>query len=219
LDFVFPSILFARKSASLPVRVPTIVSLLLLLSAFGLAAWALLFATVAVTASGQFLSFDYIGPMSGTLGEASRLTLFRKQTVRSRQAVLTKAAKNSSNNHGRWDKKRPAHRTWCLLKRKLLVHDQSGKQVCTFSNWATMKPTALRNFFLLTAIRKMARYFSAVFRFTEADAGCILLAYGLNVFELDRLQNSRSHEKEATREPLGTPAGASGKASLPVLFL
>jgi hypothetical protein len=34
----------------------------------------LLFATVAVTASGQFLSFDYIGPMSGTLGKPSRLT-------------------------------------------------------------------------------------------------------------------------------------------------
>jgi hypothetical protein len=50
------------------------VSLLLLLSAFGLAAWALLFATVAVTASDQFLSFDYIGPMSGTLSKASRLT-------------------------------------------------------------------------------------------------------------------------------------------------
>jgi hypothetical protein len=50
------------------------VSLLLLLSAQGLAAWALLFATVAVTASDQFLSFDYIGPMSGTLGEASRFT-------------------------------------------------------------------------------------------------------------------------------------------------
>jgi hypothetical protein len=40
----------------------------------------LLFATVAVTASDQFLSFDYIGPMSGTLGEASRLT-FRVQTL------------------------------------------------------------------------------------------------------------------------------------------
>jgi hypothetical protein len=50
------------------------VSLLLLLSAQGLAAYALLFATVAVTASGQFLSFDYIGPMSGTLGKPSRLT-------------------------------------------------------------------------------------------------------------------------------------------------
>jgi hypothetical protein len=48
--------------------------LLLLLSAQDLAACALLFATVAVTAPGQFLSFDYIGPMSGTLGEASRLT-------------------------------------------------------------------------------------------------------------------------------------------------
>jgi hypothetical protein len=46
------------------------VSLLLLLSAQGLAAYALLFATVAVTASGQFLSFDYIGPMSGTQGSA-----------------------------------------------------------------------------------------------------------------------------------------------------
>ena len=49
-------------------------SLLLLLSAQRLAAWALLFATVAVTASGQFLSFDYIEPLSGTLSEASRLT-------------------------------------------------------------------------------------------------------------------------------------------------
>jgi hypothetical protein len=39
----------------------------------GLAACALLFATVAVTASDQFLSFDYIGPMSGTLGKPSRL--------------------------------------------------------------------------------------------------------------------------------------------------
>jgi hypothetical protein len=51
------------------------VSLLLLLSAQDLTACALLFATVAVTASGQFLSFDYIEPMSGTLGKASRLTL------------------------------------------------------------------------------------------------------------------------------------------------
>jgi hypothetical protein len=47
--------------------------LLLLLSAQDLAACALLFATVAVTASDQFLSFDYIEPMSGTLGEPSRL--------------------------------------------------------------------------------------------------------------------------------------------------
>jgi hypothetical protein len=46
--------------------------LLLLLSAQDLAACTLLFATVAVTASGQFLSFDYIGPMSGTLGKPSR---------------------------------------------------------------------------------------------------------------------------------------------------
>jgi hypothetical protein len=49
--------------------------LLLLLSAQSLAASALLFATVAVTASDQFLSFDYIGPMSGTLSKASRFTL------------------------------------------------------------------------------------------------------------------------------------------------
>jgi hypothetical protein len=47
--------------------------LLLLLSAQCLAAQALLFATVAVTASDQFFSFDYIGPMSGTLGKPSRL--------------------------------------------------------------------------------------------------------------------------------------------------
>ena len=44
----------------------------MLLSAQSLAAWALLFATVAVTASDQFLSFDYIGPMSGTLRKPSR---------------------------------------------------------------------------------------------------------------------------------------------------
>ena len=61
------------QAASLPVRVPTIVSLLLLLSAQVLAACALLFATVVVTTSGQFLSFDYIGPMSGTLSNASRV--------------------------------------------------------------------------------------------------------------------------------------------------
>ena len=85
LDFVFPSILFARKSASLPVRVPTIVSLLLLLPAQVLAACTLLFAMVAVTASGQFLSFDYMGPMSGTLGKASRLT----SSARSKPGRLT----------------------------------------------------------------------------------------------------------------------------------
>ena len=81
MDFAFPSILFAHKSASLPVRVPTIVSLLLLLSAQDLAACALLFATVAVTASDQFLSFDYIGPMSGTLGKAGRLTYADRRDI------------------------------------------------------------------------------------------------------------------------------------------
>jgi hypothetical protein len=42
----------------------------------------LLFATVAVTASDQFLSFDYIGPMSGTLGKASPLYPALKESKR-----------------------------------------------------------------------------------------------------------------------------------------
>jgi hypothetical protein len=66
-----------------------------------------------------------------------------------------------------------------------------------------MKPAALRNFFLLSVLRKVERYFQAVFRFTEADAGCILAAYGLHSFEVDRLQNSRSHEEEARQAHLG----------------
>jgi hypothetical protein len=61
-----------------------------------------------------------------------------------------------------------------------------------------MKPTAQRNFFIFI-IQKMMRHFLLIFRFTEADAGCILLAYGLHGFELDRLQDSRSYEKEETR--------------------
>ena len=60
VGFRIPEHTLRPQAASLPLRVPTIVSLLLLLSAQGLAAWALLFATVAVTASDQFLSFDYI---------------------------------------------------------------------------------------------------------------------------------------------------------------
>jgi len=46
------------QSASLPVRVPAIVSLLIASFGLGLAASALLFATVAVTASDHFLSHD-----------------------------------------------------------------------------------------------------------------------------------------------------------------
>jgi hypothetical protein len=79
-----------------------------------------------------------------------------------------------------------------------------------------MKPTAQRNFFVFSAILKMARHFLTIFRFTEADAGCILLAYGLHGFALEQLQDNRSNEKEETRVPLpisarlrrkGGPAG------------
>jgi hypothetical protein len=48
------------------------------------------------------------------------------------------------------------------------------------------------------------RHFLLILRFTEAEAGCILLAYGLHGFELDRLQDSRSYEKEETQAPLRT---------------
>jgi hypothetical protein len=68
LDFVVAETLIAPQAASLPVRVPTIVSLLN--ASFQLGAsrpCALFFATLAVTASDQFLAFDYIEPMSGTL--------------------------------------------------------------------------------------------------------------------------------------------------------
>jgi hypothetical protein len=77
-----------------------------------------------------------------------------------------------------------------------------------------MKPVALRNSFFLSALLKIKRYFLAAFRFTEADAGCILLAYGLLGFEVDRLQNSRPDEEEAAgahwekvgrRKPKGEP--------------
>jgi hypothetical protein len=67
----------------------------------------------------------------------------------------------------------------------------------------TMKPVALRNSFYLSALRKIKRYFLAVFRFTEADAGCILLAYGLHAFEVDRLQNSWPDEEDGGRAHLG----------------
>jgi hypothetical protein len=63
--------------------------LLLLLSAQSLAASALLFATVAVTASDQFLSFDYIGPMSGTLGKPSRLAPAGDRSRRGKAGRLT----------------------------------------------------------------------------------------------------------------------------------
>jgi hypothetical protein len=65
-----------------------------------------------------------------------------------------------------------------------------------FSNRITMKPAALHNSFFLSALLKIKRYFQAVFRFTEADASCILLAYGLPGFEVDRLQNSWPDEEE-----------------------
>jgi hypothetical protein len=48
----------------------------------------LLFATVAVTASGQLLSFDYIEPMSGTLSKASRFTLLAWSTLESKPRRL-----------------------------------------------------------------------------------------------------------------------------------
>jgi hypothetical protein len=69
-----------------------------------------------------------------------------------------------------------------------------------------MKLTAQRNFVFFGAILKMVRHFLAIFRFTEADAGCILLAYGLHGFALESLQDNRSNEKEETRVPLPTSA-------------
>ena len=78
-----------------------------------------------------------------------------------------------------------------------------------------MKPVALHNSFFLNALRKLKRYFLAVFRFTEADAGCILLAYGLHVFEVDRLQNSWPDEEEAAPAHLGRDARRKLKSEPP----
>jgi hypothetical protein len=66
-----------------------------------------------------------------------------------------------------------------------------------------MEPATPRNFLFLSALRKIEQYFLAVFRFTEADAGCILSAYGLPCFEVDRLQNSWPDEEEAERAHFG----------------
>src|ERR1700678_448805 len=85
----------------------------------------------------------------------------------------------------------------------------------TFSKRITMKPAALRNFFLLSVLRKIERYFQTVFRFTEADAGCILSAYGLHGFEVDRLQNSRSDEEEATQVHSGRVSRRERKGEPP----
>jgi hypothetical protein len=60
------------RRASLPVRIPAVESLLRASFGFGLAAYALRFATVAVIGSGWLLSSNETLPMPGTLGQVSR---------------------------------------------------------------------------------------------------------------------------------------------------
>ena len=67
-----------------------------------------------------------------------------------------------------------------------------------------MKTTRLRNFILLSSVRKIAQNLLALLRFTEADAWTILSVHGLYAPEVDRLQNNRPNEQEETDGSLGT---------------
>ena len=80
-----------------------------------------------------------------------------------------------------------------------------------------MKPAAPQNFFLLSVLRKIERYFQAVFRFTEADILALLAPYGGCAFEVERLQNNPPLLKKEARTKLletSQPKGISG--SIPI---
>src|ERR1700733_8007970 len=64
-----------------------------------------------------------------------------------------------------------------------------------------MKTAWLLEARFLKALRSMVRGFVAFFQFTEADACVLLSAYGLNSFEIDRLQNSCPGQPENASEP------------------
>ncbi len=66
-----------------------------------------------------------------------------------------------------------------------------------------MKTTRLLNPFFLISVRKIVHDFLAFFRFTEADAGALLSAFGLNALELDRLLNNHPNEQKETSGSLG----------------
>jgi hypothetical protein len=61
-----------------------------------------------------------------------------------------------------------------------------------------MKKLNLLNSFPLVPGRDIVKNFLAFFRFTEADACTLLSAYGLDILDVDRLQNNRSDEKKET---------------------
>ena len=58
--------------------------------------------------------------------------------------------------------------------------------------------------FLLVPGRETVKNLLAFFRFTEADARTLLSAYGLDIPDVDRLQNNRSDEKKETGGSLRT---------------
>src|SRR4029077_11851140 len=81
-----------------------------------------------------------------------------------------------------------------------------------------MKTTRLLNPFFLISVRKIVHDFLAFFRFTEADAGALLSAFGLNALELDRLLNNHPNEQKETSGSLGggKPSHADRLASAPI---
>jgi hypothetical protein len=74
-----------------------------------------------------------------------------------------------------------------------------------------MKTVWLLAALLLKPLQSMARGFFAFFQFTEADAYVLLSAYGLNAFEIDRLQKSRPEQPEPTSKPRFEPAKSASK--------
>jgi hypothetical protein len=83
-----------------------------------------------------------------------------------------------------------------------------------------MKTARLLAALFLIPLRNLVRGFFAVFQFTEADACVLLSTYGLNAFEIDRLQNSCPEQPDHTSEPRFEPAksASKGKGSYSILI-
>ena len=80
--------------------------------------------------------------------------------------------------------------------------------------YGVMKKTHFLNSGFFVSCRKMAQAWLALIQFNEADACCLLSAYGLCAFEVDRLQADRSSGQEKDGGGFeGVRAGQLGKGS------
>jgi hypothetical protein len=80
--------------------------------------------------------------------------------------------------------------------------------------YGVMKNTHFLNSGFFVSCRKMAQACLAFIQFNEADACCLLSAYGLCAFEVDRLQADRSSGQEKEGGGFeGVRAGQLGKGS------